>query len=181
MTYNFYVKMDGQEFGPYSLEEIKELPLLNDTLITEPRLNGEWRPACEFDFDDLSRTLDEQRNTAPHPINEPQIPRIIDAWNWGAFSLSWLWGICNGIYWPLVIIVCNFIPYVGPVIGLCICIYLGLKGNKLAWDVAINKNVDISKFTESQDKWNMAGIIVLSISIIILLGRIMYDFPVDKL
>ena len=167
MSYQFYIKMDGQVFGPYNLEEIKELHPLDDTLITESRLKGEWHPACEFDFEDLSRTLDEQRNIFPHPINEPQIPRIIDAWNWGAFSLSWIWGVCNGIYWPLVIIVCNFIPYVGPVIGLGICIYLGLKGNKLAWDVAMNKHVDVVHFTESQNKWNMAGIIVLVIAIII--------------
>ena len=45
--------MDGETYGPYSAKEIKELPLLDDTLVTEESMNGRWLQACEFDFDDM--------------------------------------------------------------------------------------------------------------------------------
>ena len=133
MNYQFYVKMDEQEFGPYSLNEIKELPLLDDTLVTESRLNGEWRPACEFDFQSLSEALNERKVSSTkqvsvqqlstiatdssqksREVNGEQEPPILNLWNWGAFVLPWIWGVCNNIYWPLVIIALNFIPYAGP-------------------------------------------------------------------
>ena len=72
MNYQFYVKMDEQEFGPYSLNEIKELPLLDDTLVTESRLNGEWRPACEFDFPALSEALNERKVSSTKQVSVQQ-------------------------------------------------------------------------------------------------------------
>jgi len=188
MDYKFYVQMDGQEFGPYSLEEIKELPLLDDTLVTESRLNGEWRPACEFDFEDLSRFQNEhenQRTNSNTEQNSTEVlaetpivnePSILNTWNWGAFVLSWLWAVCNGIYWPLLIIVSNFIPYIGPLVGLGICIYLGIRGNDLAWDVYRHKqNAEPQAFIELQARWNKAGAIVLVISILLsVLGALMH-------
>lgn len=188
MNYQFYVKMDEQEFGPYSLNEIKELPLLDDTLVTESRLNGEWRPACEFDFQSLSEALNERKVSSTkqvsvqqlstiatdssqksHEVNGEQKPPILNLWNWGAFALPWIWGIFNGIYWPLVIIAFNFIPYIGPFLGFSTCIYLGTCGNKLAWIQAKKTDTIPEKFTRIQGKWNIAGIIVFVLSIILAL------------
>lgn len=193
MEYKFYVKMDGQEFGPYSLAEIKELPLLPDTLVTESRLNGEWVTAETFDFEDLSCAVEEQESSArssaieppasptqastnPRPDHsihhsEPRVytpaePAILSKWNWGAFALSWIWSVCNGIYWPLVIIACNFIPYAGPFIAFGICVYLGICGNKLAWRVAKEKSQTDREFLSRQSKWDTAGIIIFIISIV---------------
>ena len=187
MDYEFYVKMDGQLYGPYNLDEVKELPLLDDTLVTESRLEGEWHPACEFDFNDLSNTLNEMRvmnnsnssiSSSPtcnnqewiegvevsNPLRMQRNPSILNMWNWGAFALSWLWGIFNGLYWPLLIIACNFVPYAGPFIALGLSIYLGIYGNQLAWNAAKEKNdVDALSFTRLQRKWNLAGIIVFCV------------------
>lgn len=200
-NYQFYIRMDEQEFGPYSLAEMIELPLLEDTLVTESRLNGEWRPAKEFDFEGLSRALEEKQSAISHspdevPAFEPslpvqnsqntnftdshvssQLPNFLDSWNWGAFSLSWLWGIFHGIYWPILVIACNFIPYVGPIIGLGVCVYLGMNGNKMAWDIFVTKNKgDVFDFTQKQSKWNMAGIVVFVIVIICsLVGAYIYS------
>ena len=51
MVFKFYVQMDGETFGPYSVRELMGLGLLDDTLITEESMNGEWLPARRFDFE----------------------------------------------------------------------------------------------------------------------------------
>ena len=95
------------------------------------------------------------------PVNPlPTTPSILDTWNWGAFCLSWIWGVCNGIYWPLLIIVCNFIPYIGLLLSLGICMCLGLKGNVLAWNVAQKGGKSPIEFENIQSIWNIVGIIL---------------------
>lgn len=44
-TYKFYVQMDGHTFGPYTARAIRELDLLDDILVTEESMNGQWLPA----------------------------------------------------------------------------------------------------------------------------------------
>lgn len=87
-------------------------------------------------------------------------PPIIGKWNWGAFCLSWLWGIFNGLYWPLIVIALNFIPYIGIVVSFCICFILGIKGNKLAWDIAQRNGVSAENFVNKQVMWNTAGVVM---------------------
>ena len=57
----------------------------------------------------------------------------IKGWNWGAFFFNWIWGLFNGVYWPLVLFIIPFIPVVGQLGTLIICIFLGAKGNEWAW------------------------------------------------
>lgn len=54
-TYKFYVQMDGETYGPYSAEAVRDLDLLDDILVTEESMNGQWLPASKFDFDDMVR------------------------------------------------------------------------------------------------------------------------------
>lgn len=50
----FYVHYEETVYGPFSLVEIKEYPLLEDTLITTNTLNGEWYEAKYFEcFDEM--------------------------------------------------------------------------------------------------------------------------------
>lgn len=66
-TYKFYVQMDGETYGPYSAQAVRELDLLDDILVTEESMNGQWYPASKFDFDDMVRK--EQGETAtPQPF-----------------------------------------------------------------------------------------------------------------
>ena len=53
MDFKFYVQMDGEAYGPYSVKEIIDLDLPDDVLVTEESLNGEWIPAGQFKFEDL--------------------------------------------------------------------------------------------------------------------------------
>jgi hypothetical protein len=54
-TYKFYVQMDGETYGPYSARAVRELGLLDDVLVTEESMHGQWLPASKFDFDDMVR------------------------------------------------------------------------------------------------------------------------------
>lgn len=101
--------------------------------------------------------------------NMPELPSIVDKWNWGAFCFSWIWGIFNGLYWPLVIIVFNFIPYCGIIISICICFFLGKRGNKYAWRVANNNGISKKHFKDTQDKWNLFGMYVFSFLLFVVL------------
>lgn len=175
--FKFYVQMDGQEFGPYDLDEIKNLPLLEDTLVTEEHLGGEWVKACEIPFGELEHLSEPEENSPEPPLIHPPLPQdppcadsdepeppILNSWNWGAFILSCVWAVANDIYWPILIIACNIIPYVGPIASLAICVYLGMCGNKLAWK---HSNLSEEEFTYKQAQWNKAGLIFFILSLLI--------------
>lgn len=115
---------------------------------------------------EMQRTVPVER-THQRPVNSrPNTPSILNTWNWGAFCLSWIWSVCNGIYWPLIMIAFNFIPYIGVLCSLGICIYLGLKGNEMAWVKAKQKGTDVYSFENTQGTWNMVGLVLISISIL---------------
>jgi zinc-ribbon domain len=70
----------------------------------------------------------------------------IQGWNWGAFLLSWIWSIGNGVWIGLLAL----IPYV----GFIMAIVLGVKGNEWAWKQKQWKSVEDFKKTQSTwTKW----------------------------
>ena len=55
----------------------------------------------------------------------------------------------------------GFIPFIGGIASLGFCIWLGIKGNELAWQ---NKQFpSIEAFHEYQKKWAIAGVIVVCV------------------
>ena len=72
-TYKFYVKLEGTTYGPYSAAEINDLELLDDILVTEESMNGQWLPASKFDFEDMVRkeagTITQTKPTSKYVIN----------------------------------------------------------------------------------------------------------------
>ena len=56
-TLLYYVYFEGSTFGPFSLEQLKTYPLLEDTLITTNTLNGTWYEAKYFEcLDELFKS-----------------------------------------------------------------------------------------------------------------------------
>ncbi len=180
MTYKFYVQMDGSTFGPYTAKEILGLDLLDDILVTEGSMDGQWLPAKEFDFYDMylkesgtvinddgsiSRGPFAPRREEPREAPYTPTSQDLSKWNWGAFMFSWLWAICNGIYWPLLLILLNFIPYVGPIAAFGLCVYLGVKGTEMAWNAKTWPSWE--SFKETQHKWAVAILWVYGISFLI--------------
>ncbi|WP_225422777.1 hypothetical protein, partial [Lactiplantibacillus garii] len=75
------------------------------------------------------------------------VPADIKGWNWGAFRYTWIWGIANKTYWPLLTLI--------PVFGLGWAFVVGFKGNEWAWTTYQG---DLNTFKAIQSTWNRAGI-----------------------
>ena len=93
------------------------------------------------------------------------LPEELKGYNWGAFLLSWIWGIGNKTYITLLSFLVAFIPFIGCLAALGMNIWFGFKGNEWAWQ---NKHFEsIEHFKSNQKKWTIAGIIVTIVSIIV--------------
>lgn len=92
--------------------------------------------------------------------SKKEIPPEIDKWNSGAALFTFIWGICNGVYWGLIIpVVVIFGVAVGasPLVAIFVIVMYqiyGRKGNKWAWKA---KNWDsVEHFLEVQARWKKA-------------------------
>ena len=88
-------------------------------------------------------------------ISNDETPQNIKQWNWGAFWLSWIWGIGNKSFNTFFAL----IPYFG-FIWMFVC---GAKGNEWAWE---NKKwASVENYNNTQRKWAIIGnsLAVLSI------------------
>jgi len=96
------------------------------------------------------------------------VPREIQGWNWGAFLLSWIWGIGNNVW---IAFLC-FIP----LFNVIWVFVLGAKGTEWAWK---SKRWDsIEHYRKTQKTWAIVGgcwwgaLIILYIFIIILTANV---------
>jgi len=108
--------------------------------------------------------------------NLPEYPSIVDKWNWGAFCFSWVWALFNGLYWPLIIVVLNFIPYIGVFLSICIGFYLGKRGNMLAWMVAERKGLTVKDYIDIQKKWNIVGVLFFPLIVCFVIISCIFKF-----
>ncbi len=74
-------------------------------------------------------------------------PAATGRWNWGAFLMTWIWGLGNGTYIALLALI--------PVLNLVMAIILGIKGGKWAWQNRRWENID--HFTRVQGLWTAFG------------------------
>jgi hypothetical protein len=97
------------------------------------------------------------------------VPPEIKGWNWGAFFLTWIWGIRNRTYIAFLSLI-PFVSFVMPFI-------LGANGSHWSWR---NQKWDsIEQFKKSQRRWAIWGLIifVVVLSIAIGVGIWSYFFP----
>ena len=89
--------------------------------------------------------------SSPDIAVEPKpIPPEIDRWNWGAFFLSWIWGIGNATPIALLALV--------PLVGFVMLFVLGARGSRWAWR---NKRWDsVEHFKRVQRKWAISGLVI---------------------
>ena len=109
---------------------IKEELLQNDDSFTNSSANTQRDGRPNYIVNpDGTVTYTTPQQTASNNPSPAEVMNQLEKWNWGAFFFNWLWAVCNGIYWPLLMIVFNFIPIWGSLVSLIGCIYLGIKGN----------------------------------------------------
>ncbi|MDC6170494.1 cytochrome c oxidase assembly factor Coa1 family protein [Paucibacter sp. XJ19-41] len=77
------------------------------------------------------------------------VPADLDRWNWGAFLLSWIWGIGNNTFIAFLMFV--------PLVNFAMIFVLGVKGSAWAWR---NKRWDSAEqFRAVQRRWAQWGVI----------------------
>ncbi len=104
----------------------------------------------------------ETQQTAP--VATPSTDPFLEKWNWGAFLLSWIWAFGHGLtLWGVLGLVVGFVPGVGGLVALGIAIYLGLKGNQLAWETGKYSSIEVLK--ETEQKWTKWAIIFFVIGL----------------
>jgi len=69
-------------------------------------------------------------------------------WNWGAFLMSWIWGLGNRTYIALLCLI--------PVVNLVMMFVLGVNGSKWAWKNGKWENLE--KFNHIQGQWTAFGL-----------------------
>jgi hypothetical protein len=94
--------------------------------------------------------LHEDASPPPVKKEETFVPLEILHWNWGAFLLTWIWGLGNKVTISLL----SFVP----LIGMFIPFLLGWKGNEWAWKNKKWENIE--HFKKVQKKWLVCGLAV---------------------
>ena len=80
------------------------------------------------------------------------VPSEAKRWNWGAFLLTWIWGLGNNTYIALLALI--------PVVNIVMAVILGIKGGLWAWK---NRRwAGIEQFNRVQGLWAAFGFGLLS-------------------
>jgi len=101
----------------------------------------------------------------PRPIDRPTDEQIrqevvaveMTKWNWGAFLLTFIWGLGHGYPRSLLIWV--------PFYNFYEWYRLGRYGNKIAW--ATGRWTTVDAFRKSQRKWAIWGIIAVTVAFVV--------------
>lgn len=95
-------------------------------------------------------------------MNNTIVPESVKKrFNWGAFFLTWIWGLGNQTYITLTYLISTVIfaiPLVNFIVPLGLAIWFGIKGNEWAWQNANWQSE--AHFHDVQKKWATAGVVV---------------------
>ena len=104
-------------------------------------------------------------NNSGQGFLQGDVPDEIKEWNWGAFVLTWIWGVGNRVWVSLVALA----PV--PFLGLAVGIVLGIKGNEWAWQC--KKWDSVEQFRKRQRIWMYWGIAAFIAPFVFILGWIL--------
>ena len=104
-------------------------------------------------------------NTSGQGFLTGDAPPEIKEWNWGAFFLTWIWGIGNRVWLALIALA----PV--PLVGLAMGIVLGIKGNEWAWQC--KKWDSVEQFHHRQRIWMYWGIAGFLAPFVFILGWVL--------
>ena len=85
--------------------------------------------------------------------------------NWGAFFLTWIWGLNHKKPILLLVLVVGFVPFVGGRIHLGLAIWIGSMGNRWAWESGRFRTLDDMRATERV--WTAWGVGILIAGLIV--------------
>ncbi len=77
-------------------------------------------------------------------------------WNWGAFLFGWLWMLAMNPLYGIIAFLIEF--FSAGCLAIPLIIYLGLKGNQMAWAYRSFRNRQ--EFDQVMKAWTIWGIII---------------------
>lgn len=98
------------------------------------------------------------------PSGGSPLPSQVRGWNWGAFTLSWIWGLANRVPAAFLVFV--------PVVNLAMPFVLGAMGNRWAWENRRWETVD--QFRKVQRQWALAGLVTWLVLALLAYGATRY-------
>lgn len=123
------------------------------------------------------RKNEQEFHAAAKQTEKSNVNDLLCKWNWGAFSLTWIWGLVNRSYKP-------FLAFI-PIFGLFYVFVCGKNGNRWAWE---NRKWDSAEdYRKSIRLWNQWGIGLFAANVILAVvcvatvagGAYDMDIPVD--
>lgn len=94
-------------------------------------------------------------------VTQAEVDATLNSFSPAAAFGTWFWGLLNGVYWPLAIIPLSLVPFIGQVLSIFLCTYMGLNGNQLGWQKA--KNISFPQWRKKQQVELYIGIVVFLI------------------
>jgi len=88
-------------------------------------------------------------------LNGP-FPPELKHWNWGAFFLTFIWGLGNNVYLSLLMLV--------PGVNIIMWFVLGAKGNEWAWRHRRFQSVE--EFKIVQKRWSRWGLVIFCVAVV---------------
>ena len=88
---------------------------------------------------------------------ESSVEKELKSFSWGAFVLGWIWGIRNRVWISFLTLI--------PILGIIMAFVLGYKGRRWSWNTGRWR--DFESFKKSQENWDVAGVIIFSLNIIL--------------
>lgn len=83
------------------------------------------------------------------------VPEGIQRWNWGAFMLSFYWGLYYRVWFVFIQMI--------PIVNIVMSFYFGYKGNVLAWQK--NRWRSVEAFQRSQRAWSIVGLVLFGLNV----------------
>ena len=93
-------------------------------------------------------------------VEKTDLPAEAAGWNWGAFLLTWIWGLGNRTPIALLALI--------PLVNFPMMIILGIKGSAWAWQNDTWQGA--THFRRTQRNWAIAGTIVWAGFILLAVG-----------
>ncbi len=98
------------------------------------------------------------------------IPPGVKGWSWGAFCLSWIWGIGNSVFIALLFFV--------PIVNIVMLFVLGFKGREWAWRK--RRWLSVEEFRRVQRRWSIAGLLLWGAMIVLLPTTLYFSFSTQR-
>jgi hypothetical protein len=118
------------------------------------------KPAAKAAKEKTAETVVKKEEPAANDSghgSESVLPAELKGWSWGAFVLSWIWGIGNKTWIAFLVFI--------PLVNIIMVFILGARGHQWAWQ---NKEWDsVEHFRKTQRTWNRWGVALFIIGIVV--------------